>query len=102
MKELKRKLTAAADHVVVVGAVDWPTVVLCVVEVVPAIYRLVTGSERRAEICVFLCINMDNQRPLISPAGSRDAAGPPTSWEPWGGLDPLHDHAASVTATQPP
>lgn len=42
MKGLMRKLTTTANHVVIIRAVDWPTVVFCVVEVMPAIYRLWT------------------------------------------------------------
>lgn len=33
-------LTSAADHVVVVGVDAWPTVVLGVVQVVPAVHTL--------------------------------------------------------------
>lgn len=46
LEELKRKLTTAADHIVIIGTVDGPAVVFRVVEVVPAVHRLWAGLKK--------------------------------------------------------
>lgn len=59
-KHKNEKLTTTADHVVIVWTVDWPTVILAVVQIVPTIYFLQTRKNgvRQQHFCVHVSQNI--------------------------------------------